>query len=198
MRSPRIFLILCALCVLGVLCVERPTIAQAPSWLDQPLNPWNQAGAPLPRGAAPAATLQSAQERCKLTVPSSDAAKALAAAGWLAQEHFDQALERGDTEILLGLSSLDGMCRPMDFNLFVFVAGRFAGTLAPSLMSSRSDGAIGPVRFVEDLITAEFARYKNEDALCCPSARMTVRYRIERSPNGAAVVPTDVRTTRSY
>jgi hypothetical protein len=65
-------------------------------------------------------------------------------------------------------------------------------------MASRADGAAGPVRFVGDGIAAEFARYKDDDALCCPSARVSVRYRLEPTGAAAVVTPIDVRTTRSY
>jgi hypothetical protein len=40
-----------------------------------------------------------------------------------------------------GASSYDGMCRPLGYNGFVFVAGIFAGTISPDLMDSRTTGA---------------------------------------------------------
>jgi hypothetical protein len=91
------------------------------------------------------------------------------------------------------------MCRPLGYNVFLFVGGRFAGTLSPARMNSRADGVSGAVRFVgEDTISAEFARYTEKDALCCPSSRMTVRYRVERSGAQPIVAPIDIRTTRSF
>jgi len=53
------------------------------------------------------------------------------------------------------MTAADGMCRPAHFNVFVFVGGRFAGTLSPQLMTSRLDASIGALR-----IAAEFARYR--------------------------------------
>jgi hypothetical protein len=96
------------------------------------------------------------------------------------------------------LSALDATCAPGGFNLFVFVDGRFAGTLSPTSMKPRADASAGPVRFVNDGISAEFARYKAGDSDCCPTARVAVQYRIDRSAAGPAVVPVNVRTTRSY
>lgn len=88
-------------------------------------------------------------------------------------------------------------CRPMDFNVFVFVGGQLAGTLSPLLMMSRGDGAIGAVRLApDDTIAAEFARYADRDALCCPSGRVTVRYHIDRNGPLAVVVPVSMRATR--
>jgi hypothetical protein len=76
-------------------------------------------------------------------------------------------------------------------------------------MTTASDSSSGVVRMprapantesskAEFIITAEFARYQNADALCCPSARIAVRYRIERTPAGSLVVPVEIRTTRAH
>ena len=63
----------------------------------------------------------------------------------------------------------------------------------------RPDGAAGAVRLPgRDAITAEFVRFKEGDATCCPSSRMSVRYRIDRTGTQPVVVPADVRTTRGY
>ena len=88
------------------------------------------------------------------------------------------------------------MCRPVTYNLFVFVGGRFAGVLSPTSMASRLDSSSGVVRLPLPAITAEFARYTGTDALCCPSSRVTVRYRIDRTAAGPVVAPVEVRTTR--
>ncbi len=103
---------------------------------------------------------------------------------------------QGDVEIIAGMSGADGMCRPTGFNLFVFVGGRLAGTLSPVPMSSREDGSVGAVRLApEGTITAEFARYTEKDALCCPSSRVSVRYRVERGA-AAVVVPLAIQVIR--
>jgi hypothetical protein len=63
-------------------------------------------------------------------------------------------------------------------------------------MTSRLDSSSAAVRMPLPAITAEFARYAGTDALCCPSSRVTVRYRIDPSAAGPVVAPVDVRTTR--
>jgi hypothetical protein len=93
-----------------------------------------------------------------------------------------------DVEIVGGMVGADGMCRPVKYNVFVFVASRFAGVLSPTVMTSRLDSASGAVALMADAITAQFARYAPTDPLCCPSSRVVVRYRIDNAP-GPVVVP---------
>jgi hypothetical protein len=186
------------LCVLSVFSFDPLAAGQSALWLDQPLTNWNRAAAPLPRGAAIAAVMTEVRQRCKVASPETVSAQALAAAGWIPQAHLDRTLVHNDVEILSGASSLDLDCSPAGFNLFVFVGGTFAGTLSPLPMSPRVDGVAGPVRFTGDFISAEFARFKSGDAACCPSARMAVRYRIERSGRQGLIAPSDIRTTRSF
>jgi hypothetical protein len=186
----------CVLVLLGGIGATAQT-----AWLDQSLAGWNPPGAPLPKGTADAAARADALKRCKLTPPATTADRALDAAGWIPQPHLDRRLVSDDVEgieIVAGFSSFDGTCAPAAFNLFVFVGGRFAGTLSPVSMTPRSDASAGPVRFVNAGISAEFARYKPGDSDCCPTARVAVQYRIDRSPAGPSVVPVNVRTTRSY
>ena len=109
---------------------------------------------------------------------------------------FDQRLVREDVEVVAGMRSADGMCRPVAYNLFVLVGGRFAGDVSPAPMTSRLDGSSGAVRLPLPNITAEFARYSSDDPLCCPSAHVTVRYRIDRTGGGPVLLPIDIRTTR--
>jgi hypothetical protein len=175
-----------------------PLGAQATHWLDHPLENWNRAGAAIPSGTTDAAVAKETRDRCRLPLPATPGGRALTAAGWIAQPHLDRELVRGELEILAGAASLDGACAPQVFNLFVFVGERFAGTLSPRPMSPGADGYAGPVRFTSDGVSAEFARYKAGDATCCPSARMAVQYQIDNTSGSPTVVPTGVRTTRSY
>jgi hypothetical protein len=169
----------------------------AGSWLDRPLTIWNQAGATIPSPRAAEEDKAAVIKRCGLKRPAATAQeKALAAAGWITFWNFDQQLVRDGIEIVGGMSGADGMCRPADYNLFVFVDGRFAGTLSPVMMVSRTDGSSGAVRMPLPQLTAEFSRYAPTDPLCCPASRVTVRYRIDRSSAGPVVIPVDVRTTR--
>jgi len=111
---------------------------------------------------------------------------------------FDRQIVQRDVEIVGGLAGADGMCRPVHFNVFVFVNGRLAGALSPYDMDSRSDGSVGGgIRLAEDdTISADFARYNSADPLCCPSGRVTVRYRIDRKASPPVVVPVRVQATR--
>ena len=169
----------------------------AGSWLDRPLTSWNTPGAPIPSPRAAAEDKTAVIKRCGLKRPAATAQeKALDAAGWIAFWNFDQQLVRDGVEIVGGMSGADGMCRPADYNLFVFVDGRYAGTLSPEMMVSRTDGSSGAVRMPLPQLTAEFSRFAPTDPLCCPASRVTVRYRVDRSSAGPVVIPVDVRTTR--
>jgi hypothetical protein len=182
----------------AILPALRAQTPAPPSWLDQPLANWNKPGAALPRAALDQAGRQRLIARCKLEVPAStDAERALAEAGWIPFLNFDQSLVRDGIEIVDGMADADGMCRPLKYNIFVFVGGRFAGTLSPALMNSREDASSGAVRVLgADGISSEFSRYLDKDALCCPSSRVTVRYRVDRAGAAPVVAPTDVRVTR--
>ena len=77
--------------------------------------------------------------------------------------------------LLWGLSGYDGMCRPWNYQAFVFVDDVFAGTIAPEPMASRTDGAADDADiWFSDQLAAEFRRYAPEDALCCPSGSTSV------------------------
>jgi hypothetical protein len=170
----------------------------AGTWLDRPLTNWNQPAAPLPKAPVAEEPRDELIKRCPPpSAPSTPAEQALANAGWIPFWNFDQQLVRDDVEIVDGMIGADGMCRPAHYNVFVFIGGRFAGALSPVPMTSRLDGSSGAVRIVSrDVITAEFARYTDKDPLCCPSSRVTVRYRIDRSGSQPVIAPTDIRTTR--
>jgi hypothetical protein len=167
------------------------------SWLDRPLTNWNKAGSPVPGAPASDETTESVIRRCQLTPPRSTMAeRAIEAAGWIPFWNVEQQLVREDVEIIGGMRAADGMCRPATFNLFVFVGGRFAGVLSPMPMTSRLDSSSGVVRLPLPGVTAEFVRFASTDPLCCPSSRVTVRYRIDRTAAGPVVAPVEVRNTR--
>ena len=170
----------------------------AGSWLEQqPLAGWNTPGGALPQAPSMPESREAVIKRCQLTPPQSTGAeKALAAAGWIPFWNVDRQLIRDDIEIVGGMASADSACQPATYNLFVFVGGQFAGTLAPEPMTTGRDGAAGAVRLQPQIVSAEFSRYANSDTPCCPSSRVTVRYQIERGNKGATVKPVDVRTTR--
>jgi len=189
-----------ALLILVVAATLLPTTVSAQSdtsWLDRPLAAWSQASGTVPP-ARPGTESQSALERrCgSSSLSASAAAEAVRKAGWVPFLHFDRAIARDDVEVVGGMTAAATPgCEPTMFNLFVFVGGRFAGTISPIVMEQGRDGVAGAVRVTAaDALTAEFARYTTKDAECCPSSRVRVTYRIERAQ--PTLVPIDLRTLR--
>lgn len=158
-----------------ILLLSGAAFAQT-SWLDRPLNiNWNNTSGSVP--AAPR-TLIAIDARCRdqIRVPDSLSDRAVTRAGW---SLFGPAQSYGAVTVINGMASVDGMCRPMQFNTFVFVGNRFAGTLSPGMMDSRSDGSLMQANLTSPTsITASFNRYTTRDALCCPSQTSTVNYTI--------------------
>ncbi len=184
---------LAALVVLGV--TWAPDAAPAGGdWLDRPtLAEWNKAGAEIPRAPRfdpdPFLARQCAGQA---RAPVSNGDRAVVAAGW---KLIGASQSFGGTEVVLGRSGVDGMCRPLGFQAFVFVGGRFAGTLAPRPVDSRSDGmAQVPQMWSADGIVVPFSRYASTDPLCCPSRVSTVQYRIETGARGPVVRAVGVTT----
>lgn len=188
---------------LGALALALGLAAPAASqtaasrWLDaKPVANWNKPGGTIPRG--PAAALddirdcekRGAEETAKS--PPTRETRAVAAAGW-----HGAAVEKraGGTVFVFARNGVDGMCRPMGYQIFVFVNGRFAGTLAPRPMDSRADGSGYLEKEGAGSITATFARYGKSDALCCPSRTSTVTYRIEVGAPGASPLPAIIPDT---
>ncbi|MBX3244013.1 MAG: YbaY family lipoprotein [Acidobacteria bacterium] len=163
------------------------------SWLDRPLTTnWNRT-ATVP--TAPRATGDQpiiARCRSQIRPATSVVDRAVTAKGW---DLFGPAYVYGNVTIITGMASVDGMCRPVQYNGFVFVGNRFAGTLAPNPTDSRTDGAIGRISlFSPDEITVEFARYSENDALCCPSRTSVVSYELTSGIRGV-LRATDVSTS---
>jgi hypothetical protein len=168
------------------------------TWLDRPMASWNQQASIVPR-AQTATELQAALERrCgSSSLSTSTNAEAVRKAGWVPFLHFDRAIARDDVEVIGGMTAAAPGCEPTTFNLFVFVGGKFAGTLSPVVMTQGRDGVAGAVRVTgADGATVEFARYTAKDTECCPSSRVRVTYRIERTVSRATVVPAEIRTLR--
>ena len=158
----------------SVLMISGTALAQS-SWLDRPLNNWNNGTGVVPNAPR---TLVAIEERCReqIRTPDSLADRAVTRAGW---SLFGAAQVFGTVSVVNGMAGVDGMCRPSLYNTFVFVNNRFAGTLSPTTMSSRSDGALTEAHLTNPTsITAEFVRYKSSDALCCPSQTSSVSYSI--------------------
>ena len=166
------------------LAVALPVVsgaaAQVASWLDNPRPAsWNSPGLAIP--AAPKLE-ESVDPRCRaLARPAElDEDKHLVARGWDLVGDFQGGWQ---IRVLLGTAGYDGMCRPRQYQGFVFVRGVFAGTLAPQAMDSRSDGALGQVHLEgAGRLTAQYRRYAPSDPLCCPSRTTSVVFAIASEP----------------
>jgi len=179
--------------VAALLLVVQGAFAQSGGWLDKRLSPWNAAGAAVPKAPEPKGDSPS-DPRCArgIRYPETAVEGAVTTAGW---SLFSQPRVNGDMTVLLAEASVDGMCRPWDYQAFVFVKRRFAGTLSPTLMDSRADGALSEVRLLSPTsIEVVFLRYVDADPLCCPSRLTTVRYRVEGRGKGPVVVPVSAKS----
>lgn len=93
------------------------------------------------------------------------------------------------------MSGVDGMCRPLGYQGFVFVEGQFAGTLSPKAMNSRLDGDISRIFLTSpSTLFVEYKRYNENDALCCPSATSRVSFKIEPKDAKPLLIPLEVAT----
>jgi hypothetical protein len=181
----------------------------AGSWLDaQPVANWNVAGATVPKAPAPTVTIAigsgpaagatpraSGTPRAGCTplsvAPNTVAERAVAGAGWTV---FLAESRQGNVGLVAGLASYDGMCRPMQFQIFVFVNDTFAGTLSPQTMDSSADGVIETPTVSPDgaQIVANYLRYAANDASCCASRVSTLTFASGGTP--PLVVPQGVVT----
>ncbi|MCK8496364.1 LppP/LprE family lipoprotein [Myxococcus fulvus] len=185
-----------------LLLMAAPSLAASPAapqasgsaWVDkQPLASWNVSGATLPK--APRGDGQSLRTGpcAKLArKPTTASDRAVVKAGWT----LLGALQVYDTtEVITAAAEGDGQCRAMGYQVFVFVDGRFAGTLSPEPMSDRFDGALGDVRPVDaKSLSGAVRRYSDEDPLCCPSRQASVDYEIRPGPKGPVVTATSATT----
>jgi heat shock protein HslJ len=158
------------------------------SWLGKPMTNWNKPGATIPQPSA-TETDPSIAARCgeQLRQPESAADQALSGAGW---RLYGPVQSYSGTSVITAMSGVDGMCRPLGYQAFVFVNDVFAGTLSPAPMDSRSDGALTDIHLTAPTrLSAEFVRYTASAPLCCPSSTDAVNYRIDRQGNTATVIP---------
>jgi hypothetical protein len=187
-------LALLAALVLGVALMPTGTRADG-SWLDQqPLPVWTTAGMAIP--SAPTGDFGPPDPQCLAATRPAETAEdqQVAAAGWLLVGSYQGGW---GTLIVTGTSSFDGMCRPLDYQVFVFAGGAFAGTISPVAMASREDGSVGRVTLSNigsTAISATFARYSSSDALCCPSRTTVVDYAIAQTNAGPVLFATDAFT----
>jgi hypothetical protein len=152
----------------------------AGSWLDSAsLESWNHPGLSLP--AAPQGA-RNPDPRCRQLArsPVSGEDQQVRAQGW---DLMGAPTEGAGIRVIGAASDYDGMCRPRQYQFFVFHAGVFAGTLSPALMDSRTDGALNHVSLQgERKLKARYARYAATDPLCCPSRTTTVLFGLGNDP----------------
>lgn len=174
-------------------CASGPS-ARGGGWLDRPLTSWNRAGGPVPPAPAPTAQQADNRERCRsgIRAPASPPDRAVSAAGWWL---VGPPQVFGEATVLVGAADWDGMCRPWSYQAFVFAGERFAGTLSPTLMDSRTDGAFQAVRLASPFhLTGDFVRYTAQDPLCCPSRVSEVAYKVDSTRAGPVVLAVAVLT----
>jgi hypothetical protein len=181
-----------------ILAAGAVPLAQSSSWLDRALAKWNSGGSAIPAPPASAETRSALVRRCSSSVGTGSAADTLIAkAGWTPFLHTDRRITRDDVEVVGGMAAAGPGCEPTIFNLFVFVGGRFAGTLSPASMSTARDGAAGSVRLIgQDALTSEFGRYTDADSACCPSSIVRVTYRLNRAGSTPVLAAVDVKRVR--
>ena len=170
----------------------------AAGWLDRPMAGWNQPTTNVPASRITADAEATLERRCG--APQSASARSVDAirkARWVPFLHLDQTIASNDIEVIGGMTGATPGCEPLYFNLFVFVGGVFAGTVSPAMMAPSRDGTAGAVRITgADTLTVEFARYMPGDAECCPSSRVRVSYKIDKTGAGPTLIPTDARQVR--
>ncbi len=165
--------------------IPRPTGAGG-DWLAGNLASWNTPGAVIP--AAPEeASIGIPDCESEVRPPETPEDAQVAARGWLLHTPYQLGW---DVSVVQGTLRFDVNCRPVAYQVFVFVDGTFAGTLAPEPMLPRSDGALVDFGFGADGVSVLYDRYGPSDGLCCPSRQTRVRFTVERTPAGPVVTPT--------
>jgi hypothetical protein len=190
--------VLAAAALSAAAVVDKVSAQAAVGWLDRPMPSWNQPAAGVPVAQKGTEAQAALDRRCgSSTLASSTTADLVRKAGWVPFLHQDRSIARDDIDVIGGMSAASPGCEPTVFNLFVFVGGRFAGTLSPMVMTQNRDGAAGAVRITSaDALTGEFARYTPTDTECCPSSRVRVTYRIDRAGVRPVLAATEARQVR--
>jgi hypothetical protein len=170
----------------------------AAGWLDRAPSGWNQPAAGVPPSRITADAQATLERRCGSPKSASPGAiDAIRRARWVPFLHLDQAIASNDIEVLGGMTGATPGCEPLYFNLFVFAGGVFVGTVSPVMMAPTRDGVAGAVRITgTDALSVEFARYVAGDSECCPSSRVRVSYRIDRTGASPTLIATDARQVR--
>ena len=132
-----------------------------------------------------------------LRAPTSPEDRAVVSKGWSLVGPYQRF---GSTSVFMATAGADGMCRPDDYQGFVFVDGSFAGFISPVPMNARSDGGVSGLSvdlYDEMNFGVTFTRYGPTDPLCCPHASTSVSYKIETVGGHAVVAPTAAETSKN-
>jgi uncharacterized repeat protein (TIGR04076 family) len=174
-----------------LLCVgsaQAQTANRPGAWLDGPIANWNAPGMAIP--IPPASEFGAPAGLCaaegQLAASPTAEEQALAAAGW---KRVKQEAHWWGAVLVSAQQGVDGMCRPLQYQWFVFVDGRLAGTVSPEPMNSRTDGSGYVEALRRHALDMHYSRYAPSDALCCPSGEATVQFKIERTDAGLVLVP---------
>ena len=175
-----------AVCLM-VLPFSFSAFAQTSRWLDmKPLPNWNS----RKRVILETKKMSAAElKRCSVAIrqPSLPQDFLLTKMNWTLT---GAAQVFGNTAVITTAEGFDGMCRPLKYETYVFVGNKLAGGLTPGPMDSRTDGSVINVNlYSETDLSAEFARYKNSDALCCPSKTERVIYKVKPDGRNFLLVP---------
>ncbi len=133
-------------------------------------------------------------DRCKdqLREAKTPQERAIIKAGW---ELFGPQQTYNETTVITAMSGVDGMCRPLGYQAFVFVGEQFAGTLSPQPMNSRTDGDISQIFLTSSSsLFVEYKRYNSGDPLCCPSQISRVLFKIEPQNAQPLLIPVEAIT----
>lgn len=172
---------------LTVLSFGFDAFAQTSQWLDmKPLPNWNSRKRVILETKKMSA---SELKRCSASVrqPSLPQDFLLTKMNWTL---VGAAQVFGNTAVITTAEAFDGMCRPLQSETYVFVGNKLAGGLTPGPEDSRTDGSVINVNlYSETDLSAEFARYKNSDALCCPSKTERVTYKVKPDGRNFLLVP---------
>jgi heat shock protein HslJ len=149
---------------------------QVADWLDNPMPvAWNTSAPAIPSAPTVAGGVDA---RCRgaARLPQLAEDKQVSERGWQLVGSYQGGWP---VVVIRATAGYDGMCRPNQYQEFVFVRGMYAGTLSPQPMDSRIDGALARVSFQgATRLTADYARYTPADALCCPSRTTTVTFEV--------------------
>ncbi len=175
------------LVLIGALPALIPQPAGADGeWLAGRLVSWNTPGSVIPAAPREASI---GVPYCESNVrPLGNPEDALVAGqGWPLHAPYQSGW---DVSVVQGTLRFDANCRPVVYQVFVFVDGAFAGTLAPEPMLPQSDSALVDFGLGTDGVSALYDRDAPSDALCCPSAQTRVWFAVKRTPAGPVVIPT--------